>query len=560
LLLVLVLLCCSDILSHVMKGLHLSFSESNLHQETHDSPWPQPHPHPHPHSKGQGTAAGTGDDPSSAAPLPLSHEEYCLSLREKFLLSYFDQFQFDIEKLRPEVCSNHLPTPHTHISSCFAHFLPMLCLLLLLCVSRSPVCGKVGIVRKEARLTFLRRFIESLELSLSKLDAIVVGTSSSLGRTTGTHSNNGGGGAGPTGSASCIACDRPLRMRVTSTPLGKLHSRVVHNQELSPKSKRKQLQTQQHLHTSSATHQQQHTSSAGFGSGGKKKGGLQFGGMTFPISSVNAGQSSPMDAFESTLNLNSRGAISEEVSGSLQEDNEQQQQNQGEGEDQGQGQGEEGEEEEDQEKIPPPSPTAQSTSVLANELRKLVKLSSSTPQLPSSSSSALPSSASATALSGYSKSSARGQPQANRRPKSAGPAGHLPNSSAKIKPTQLTYGGPAFPSHTAPPAASGVGAGEELVPRYVKKGGFKMRANKTMPQERLVENLSKNYFQLQDQSFPQTQTQPHRTAQGQGMGTGTQVFFPSSGPGDLNNSSDGIALNLSSVSQPTAEAQPRDKR
>lgn len=91
-----------DILSHVMKGLHLTFSEGTPHQETHESPWPQP-------SIRGATGVASGGETDTA---PLTHEEYCLSLREKFLLSYFDQFQFDIEKLRPEVRVLHLLSPH----------------------------------------------------------------------------------------------------------------------------------------------------------------------------------------------------------------------------------------------------------------------------------------------------------------------------------------------------------------------------------------------------------------------------------------------------------------
>jgi hypothetical protein len=329
---------------------------------------------------------------------------------------------------------------------------------------------------------------------------------------------------------------------------------VAQSQELSPKSKRKQLSQTHQQHTSTSSFPP--ASASGHGSG-KKKGGLLLGGMTFPISSSAASAAkspgvSAMDFFQNT--------ITEEVSDSLPGEGQEQREEEDLAE-------ERQEEEHQKEELPVTSPRAasgeggtqggaggglaesQSTSVLANELRKLVKLSSSTPQLPST-----------TALSGYSKAptSARGQKQqhqTNRRPKSAGPAGHLPNSTAKIKPTQLTYGGPSLPGAGGGGGGMGMPSGEELVPpRYVKKGGFKMRASKTMPQERLVENLSKNYFQ--DQSFPQ---RPPPQIQGQSQGVGAEIFFPS--PGDLQhlNSSDGCAtgFNLSSVSQPIAEREKR---
>lgn len=324
---------------------------------------------------------------------------------------------------------------------------------------------------------------------------------------------------------------------MTSTPLGKLHSRVVQNQELSPKSKRKQLSQMHQSHTSPS-----------FSS--KKKGGLSLGGMTFPISSTVAAAAkssgiSAIDFFQNT--------ITEEVSDSLP------------GEEQREGEEQEKEERHPEgEELPVTSPSSipmaisgedgseivgglvgsQSTSVLANELRKLVKLSSSTAELPSSSS---------TALRGYSKtpstSKRQQQHQTKERPKSAGPAGYLPNSTTQIKSTQLTYGGPTLPG------GGGGGTGttsEDLVPRYVKKGGFKMRVSKTMPQERLVENLSKNYFQ--DQSFPQmTQSQVALS-----KGAGTEIFFPSSGDLQHLNSSDGTtAFNLSSISQPGAEKEKK---
>jgi hypothetical protein len=92
-----------------MKGLHLAFPVGNPHQESHDPMW---------NASGQ---KGENDD-------PLSHEEYCVSVREKFLLSYFDQFQYDIEKLRPEVSQSDCLSPRSCSSlSFFLHLSSLLC-------------------------------------------------------------------------------------------------------------------------------------------------------------------------------------------------------------------------------------------------------------------------------------------------------------------------------------------------------------------------------------------------------------------------------------------------
>jgi hypothetical protein len=399
----------------------------------------------------------------------------------------------------------------------------------------------MGIVRKEARLTFLRRLIESLELSLSKLDAIVIGTSSSLGR---LHGNGHPSSSAP---ASCIACDRPLRMRITSTPLGRLQARVAQNQELSPKSKRKQLHSQAQRHPPS-----QHTSSESFHSNaltsstsGRKKG-LMFGGMTLPTADPSSllppATTLGMDHFQQTLAMSEddsvvpspRALIPDTVTDTGIELNKGQQAT-GEAND-----------------------VTQSTSVLANELRKLVKMSASTPQLSSTigpgigTSTEIATSTSTTALTGYSKSLKKNSSQ---RPKSAGPAAAASGGGSKIKSTPLTYTGPL-----AGGAGSGGGgallpaSSEDVVtPKYVKKGGFKMRTTKTMPQERLVESLSRSY--LQDQSFPLSSTGAGGTSAvgtgSRGTATAAEIFFPASDLQRMQSSLEtaGSGLNLSSVSQ-----------
>jgi hypothetical protein len=74
----------SDVLSHVMKGLHLFTPEGNTHIETHDPLW-------------------QGEKEETNLTGQYSHEEYCLTLREKFLFSFFEQLQIDLEKLRSDV-------------------------------------------------------------------------------------------------------------------------------------------------------------------------------------------------------------------------------------------------------------------------------------------------------------------------------------------------------------------------------------------------------------------------------------------------------------------------
>lgn len=79
-----------------MKGLHLFFPDANQHIEKHEPLWNNETTNT---TNNHSNNGGNNDNDGS----PLTHEEYCLSLREKFLSSFFDQFQIDIDKLRPEV-------------------------------------------------------------------------------------------------------------------------------------------------------------------------------------------------------------------------------------------------------------------------------------------------------------------------------------------------------------------------------------------------------------------------------------------------------------------------
>ena len=107
----------------------------------------------------------------------LTHEEFCVTTRESKLLRYLEKFQKILSQSREDV----------------------------------------GLIRKEARSLFLRRFIDSLDLSLQKHDAIVLRTVSAMGR---NQSEN-------TGSAACMACDRPLKMRTTSRSVGELFDKFL---------------------------------------------------------------------------------------------------------------------------------------------------------------------------------------------------------------------------------------------------------------------------------------------------------------------------------------------
>mgnify|MGYP000885705768 CR=1 FL=1 len=330
-------------------------------------------------------------------------------------------------------------------------------------------------MRKDARLAFLRRFIESLELALSKLDAIVIGTSSSLGR------------AGTTSSTqSCVACDRPLRMRITSTPLHKLQSKLIQNQELSPRTKRKKIQTQ--LQSSIGTpsfHSNVHTTTRV----GKKKG-EEIAGIDTLQKKNEGNQSSKLlgiDYFADTI-LDPTPPVEgnetmtdENVDGVDDQPNEQQLQQQS--------PQQEGE----------TLTQSQSTSALANELRNLVKLSASNNLITSPSS---------TAMMGYSKSQSKLQ---TKRPKSAGCASvsgmnSTGNGNKVLKSTQITYQG-----NTTSIATSTGTTATELTPKYVKKGGFKMRVNRTMPQEKLVESITSSTYS-RDISFPSPSNQSKDSA------------------------------------------------
>lgn len=394
----------------------------------------------------------------------------------------------------------------------------------------------MGAVRKEARLTFLRRFIESLELALSKLDAIVIGTSSSLGR-----SNTGGI---TSSSASCIACDRPLRMRITSTPLHKLQSKIIQNQELSPKTKRKRLQNQvQSTITIPSFHSNVYTTTRV----GKKKGEY-INGIDTTKKNINGNDGNDtkvlgMDYFTETIHEdNSINQLNNEENHNHNHKSENNENNENVDGETNQNQklelniqienNEQLEHEETQ------LIQSQSTSALANELRNLVKLSS-------------------TGVMGYSKSQSKIQ---TKRPKSAGAGTINMNPSGTNKPmksTQITYqgnnhngnnNGNNYNNALIPSSST-----SDITPKYVKKGGFKMRVTRTMPQEKLVETISTNY--LRDISFPS----PVNNNQG-GITTtttttsgGSGIFLPSPDikkikPIDLipPNESSSELLNLSS--------------
>lgn len=65
-------------------------------------------------------------------------------------------------------------------------------------------------VRTEARNYFLSKFFETLDIVLSRLDLIILDSPSSLGR-------NFDGKHGKGSHGACIACDRPLRTRVSKS-------------------------------------------------------------------------------------------------------------------------------------------------------------------------------------------------------------------------------------------------------------------------------------------------------------------------------------------------------
>lgn len=77
-----------------------------------------------------------------------------------------------------------------------------------------------GVVRDEARLIFIRKFLNCLDLALSKLDTIVLGTNTAFGRNNSNPNSS-------SQAASCIACDRPLRVRLAATEPGKLEERLA---------------------------------------------------------------------------------------------------------------------------------------------------------------------------------------------------------------------------------------------------------------------------------------------------------------------------------------------
>lgn len=115
------------------------------------------------------TTSPDGDDEI----VEVTHEDYSNLARENMLLRYFDDVQREFDKQRPDS----------------------------------------GKIKYEARAIFVKRFIDALDLALLKLDTIVLSASSAFGRN--QNSISGRPGASNQ-SSSCIACDRPLKMRTTS--------------------------------------------------------------------------------------------------------------------------------------------------------------------------------------------------------------------------------------------------------------------------------------------------------------------------------------------------------
>lgn len=131
----------------------------------------------------------------------LTHEEFCATTRESMLLRYLEAFQKQLNQSRDEV----------------------------------------GIVRKEARSMFLKRFIDALDLSLQKQDAIVLTTPSALGRNPGHATGRSSDNSGP---AACMACDRPLRMRTTTRSIGELYEKLLLSGKKSSEVKREVMRNQ----------------------------------------------------------------------------------------------------------------------------------------------------------------------------------------------------------------------------------------------------------------------------------------------------------------------------
>jgi hypothetical protein len=282
-------------------------------------------------------------------------------------------------------------------------------------------------------MTFLRRFIEALELSLSKLDAIVVGTSSSLGRM-GEKEDRG----------SCIACDRPLRMRMTSTPLGKLQQRVLQNQELSPKTKRKKLQGL--TSTSPSFHSNPYTTTTV----GKKSQGMKGAGDHSSHLGIDHLQAT-LESSDPSAEKRGNEIADYQEDGQVREDHEVK------GED---------------------------TAVLPNELRKLIK-------------STTASQSTATAIVSYSKST-------TKRPKSA--CGVVNSAGKKERERYpLTSTSPAPISLGQSPHIPNT-SGSNSTSKYIKRSGYKMKLSSHMSQERLIESLTSNF--IRDISIPSSHSSP----------------------------------------------------
>lgn len=94
-------------------------------------------------------------------------------------------------------------------------------------------------MRNEARIIFLQRFVDAVDMALSKLDTITLSAPSSLGR---NQSNVSGKNNNRGSVPACMACDRPLRLRMTSKPLGRIQASIEKQlQKLPVNEKNKQL-------------------------------------------------------------------------------------------------------------------------------------------------------------------------------------------------------------------------------------------------------------------------------------------------------------------------------
>lgn len=182
-----------DVLTRIMKGpqeVATVFDQADPINSLHP-PDPQDRP-----------ASASGAPKPNTKASHLTHEEFCATTRESMLLRYLESFQKQLNQSRDEV----------------------------------------GLIRKEARSLFLKRFIDSLDLSLQKHDVIVLKTASAMGRNpghvTGRPNND------VSGPPACVACDRPLRMRTTTRSIGELYEKLLLSGKKSSELKREVLRNQ----------------------------------------------------------------------------------------------------------------------------------------------------------------------------------------------------------------------------------------------------------------------------------------------------------------------------